>query len=96
MLSSRRRAASRSRMMNRIRLKLHAKHQMAGVFEKVEEILAQKNLAAAEREDEDAGLGHLVEEVLDLGGGHLAMVVMIEIAVHASFVAAIRQDRAGR
>jgi hypothetical protein len=75
----------------RIDLELHAKHQTAGVFEKVEEILAEKNLAAAEREDEDAGIGHLVEQVLDLRGGHLAMVVVIEIAVHTALVAAVGQ-----
>jgi hypothetical protein len=73
----------------RIDLELHAKHQTAGVFEKVEEVLTQKNLTPAEREDEDAGLGHLVEQVLDLRGGHLAKVVTIEIAGHAAFVAAV-------
>jgi hypothetical protein len=71
----------------RIDLELHAKHQTAGVFEKVEEVLTQKNLIPAEREDEDAGLGHLAEQVLDLRGGHLAKVVTIEIAGQAALVA---------
>lgn len=75
----------------RIGLELHANHQTAGGFEKVEEVLPQKNLTPAEREDEDAGLGHLVEQGLDLRRGHLVMVVMIEIAGHAAFVAAVGQ-----
>jgi hypothetical protein len=77
----------------RIGLELHANHQTAGGFEKVEEVpvLTQKNLTPAEREDEDAGLGHLVEQGLELRRGHLAKVVMIEIAGHAAFVAAVGQ-----
>ena len=74
---------------DRVGLELHAKHQAAGVFEQVEEILAQKNFAAAKGQDEDAGVGHLIEQVLDFRSGHLAMIVMIEIAVHAALVAAI-------
>src|SRR5271169_5961005 len=51
----------------------------------------QDNLGRAEGENEDAGLGHLVEQVLDFCRGHLAVVVMIEIAMHAALIAAIGQ-----
>jgi len=78
----------------RIGLELHANHQTAGGFEKVEEVLPQKNLTPAEREEEDDGLGHLLEQMLDLldlRRGHLAKVVMSEIAGHAALVAAVGQ-----
>src|ERR1700722_6655857 len=80
----------------RIGLELHANHQTAGGFEKVEEVLVltQKNLTPAEREEEDDGLGRLLEQMLDLldlRRGHLANVVMIEIAGHAALLAAVGQ-----
>ena len=78
----------------RIGLELHANHHTAGGFEKVEEVFPQKNLTPAEREEEDDGLGHLLEQMLDLldlRRGHLAKVVMSEIAGHAALVAAVGQ-----
>src|SRR5450755_1001111 len=74
-----------------VSLELHAKHQTPRVFEKVEEILAQKNFAAAEGQNKNAGVGHFIEQVLDFRGRHLAMIVMIEIAVHATLIAAVGQ-----
>ena len=91
------RAASRSRIMIALVLSFTQKvSRAAGVFEHLEKILAQENFAAAQGQNEDAGFGHLVEQVLDLRGGHLAVVVMIEIAVHAAFVAAIGQVELAR
>jgi hypothetical protein len=75
----------------RIDLELHAKHQTAGGFEKVEEVLTQINPTPVEREHEGAGAGPPVEQGLDLRRGHLAKVVMIEIAGHAGLVAAVGQ-----
>src|SRR5437879_7660696 len=72
-----------------IGLELDAKSEGSRVFQDFKKILAQENLAAAESENENAGLGHLLEQVLDLGGGHLAVVVVIEIAVNALLVAAV-------
>ena len=61
------------------------------MLEDFEKIFAQENLAAAQGQEEDAGVGDLIEQILDLGGGHLAMIVVIEIAVHAALVAAVGQ-----
>ena len=48
-----------------------------------------KIFAAAQGEKKYAGIGKLIEHSLDLGRGHLAVVVVVKIAVHAAFVAAI-------
>src|SRR5438132_1419843 len=61
----------------------------ASVLDDLQEVLPHKDLAAAEDQEEDAGLGELIEHVLDLGGGHLALVVVVEITVHAALVAAV-------
>ena len=63
--------------------------QLARVLEDLEQILAQEDLAAAEGQEEDPGVGQLIEQVLDLGRRHLAVVVVVEIAVHAALVAAV-------
>src|SRR5437773_4767835 len=36
------------------------------------------------------GLGHLVEHIPNLGQRHLAVIVMVQIAMHAALVTAIR------
>jgi hypothetical protein len=41
---------------------------------------AHEHFAAAEDQKEDPGLGQLIQHALDLGGGHFAMIVMIQIA----------------
>src|SRR5208282_1106329 len=64
---------------------------MAGVFEQLEEILAQKNFSAAESQNEDASLGHLLHKMFDLRRRHLAVIVVIEITMDAALVAAISQ-----
>src|SRR5208283_5296759 len=64
-------------------------HEAPGVFEKLKEVAAHEDFAAAEGEIENAGLGQLVEHALDFDGRHLAVVVMIEITMHAALVAAI-------
>src|SRR5271165_5350154 len=74
-----------------VRLQFHAEHQLAGVLEKLEEILAQEDLAPAEGEDEDASLRHLVEQMLDFRRSHLAVIVVVEIAVNAALVTPVSQ-----
>ena len=61
----------------------------ARVRQELEEVLPQQQLAAAEDQEQRAGRGELVEDRLDFGGGHLAVVVVIEIAVDAALVAAV-------
>lgn len=74
---------------HRIGLELDAEGERAGPLQNFEKIFAQENLAAAQRQDKDSGVSHLFQQVLDFGGGHLAVVVVIEIAVHALLVAAV-------
>src|ERR1035441_10932000 len=75
---------------HRVGLDLNGEHEPPGVFDKLKEVAAQEDLAAAESEKENACLGQLIEHVLDLGGRHLAVVVVIEITMHAALVATIR------
>ena len=53
------------------------------------EVLAQKWFTAAKRQDQGACGSRLKEHSLNLIGRHLAMIIVIEIAVHATLVAAI-------
>src|SRR5437867_12866680 len=52
---------------------------------------AEKDPAAADRQEEDARGGELIEDVLDLGERHFAVIVVIEVAVDAALVAALGQ-----
>ena len=74
---------------DRVGLDLHVEHETARVFDKLKEVAAHKDLAAAESKKKNASLGELVEDVLDFRGRHLAVVVVIEIAMHTALVAAI-------
>ena len=74
---------------DRVGLDLDREHQPARVLEDLEQIRPEENLAAADGEEEDPGVGELVEQILDLGGRHLAVIVVIEVAVHAPLVAAV-------
>src|SRR5450759_496405 len=74
---------------HRVGLDLHVEHETPGVFDNLKEVAAHKNLAAAESEKENACRGQLIEHVLDFCGRHLAVVVVIEITMHAALVAAI-------
>src|SRR5262249_54884068 len=73
-----------------VRLDLHGKQELPRVLQDIEEVRPQKDLAAADREEEDTGLGKLVQHVLDLGERHLTVIIVIEIAVDAPLVAAVR------
>jgi hypothetical protein len=70
-----------------IRFDLDVEKQAARVFYEFEKIAAHEDFAAAEGEKENSGLGKLIEHAFDFGGGHLAMVVVIQIAMHAALVA---------
>ena len=72
-----------------IGLQLDAEGQGTGALEDLEEIFAQENLAAAQGQNKYTGLGHFLKQMLNLGGSHFAVIVVIEIAVNALLVAAI-------
>ena len=50
----------------------------------------KQRLSAADRKEENACPGKLVEQCLDLGGVHFAIAVVLEIAMFAPFVTAVR------
>ena len=75
---------------DRVGLDLDVEHETPGVFDNLKEVAAQEDFAAAESEKKNACLGQLIEHVLDFGGRHLAVVVVIEITMHAALIAAIR------
>ena len=95
------RVASRLPHQDRVGLQLDVELQRAGIRQQLEEVLAQQQLAAAEREEQRAGGGELIEDVLDFRRGHLAVVVVIQVAVDAALVAPVgeievhRQRNAG-
>src|SRR5208282_2327714 len=72
-------------------LELDAEGKRARILQNLEKILAHENLAAAQSQDENAGVGHLLEQVLDFDSGHLPVVVVIKVAVNALLVAAVGQ-----
>ena len=59
------------------------------MLEDFKKIPAHQNFAAADRQIENAGVRHLIEQVLDFGGGHFAVVVVIQIAVDTPFIASV-------
>src|SRR5215470_16102844 len=65
-------------------LDLYVEQKLASVGHQFQEIAAQKNLAAAEGHNEHARFSQLIEDVLELGSGHLAVIVMIEITMRAA------------
>ena len=73
----------------RVGLYLHAEHPGPRMRQDVEKIHPHQHFAAADGEEEDPGLGHLVEHVLDLGQRHLTVIIMVQIAMHAALVTAI-------
>src|SRR5262249_19515376 len=49
-----------------------------------------QRLAATDREEENAGVRQLVEDIFDLGGAHLAVAGVVEVAMFAALVAPVR------
>ena len=86
---SRMRAAARSLSRMPFVLSLTSKPSTAGVGQQVEEVFSQEQLAAAEDQEERAGCGELIEHRLDLARRHLAVIVVIEVAVDAPLVAPV-------
>src|SRR5581483_11409879 len=54
-----------------------------------EEVHPHQDFATAQGKEERSGFGELVQHIPDFPGGHLSMIVVVEVAVHASLVAAI-------
>ncbi len=69
-------------------LELDVEAEGAGVLEDLEAVAAEEGFAAGDDEEEGAAGGEFVEDALDLGGVHLALDVVVEIAVDAALVAA--------
>src|SRR5215831_2312329 len=77
---------------DRVGLELHAELPLnPRVFENLEEILAEKNLAPTQAKNEDACICHLIQQMLDLRSCHLAMILMVEITMHTPLIAPIGQ-----
>lgn len=72
-----------------IGLDLDVEGEATGILHEFEEVPPHKHFAAAEGEEEHARIGQLIEDVLDFGGAHLALVVVVEITMHAALVAAV-------
>src|SRR5437016_4433285 len=75
----------------RIRLKTYVELQPARRCENFFQIFAKKNFSAAKREKEGAGASQLLQRIHTFARGQLAVVLVVEVTVHASLVAAIGQ-----
>ena len=76
---------------NSVGLEFYAERAGVRVLQDLEKILAHHDLAAADGQKEDSGIRHLVEQGLDFRGGHLSVIVVVEVAMDAALVAAIGQ-----
>src|SRR5580698_9679167 len=72
-----------------VRLQLYIEEQSARIFDDLEKITAHQHFTTTNRKKKNSGLGKLREYVLDLCRRHLAVIVVVKIAVHAALVAAI-------
>jgi hypothetical protein len=63
--------------------------QLARVLHQFQKITAHEDFPAAEYQKEDACFRQLIEHVLDFGGSHFAVIVVIEIAMNAALVTPI-------
>src|ERR1700685_1097443 len=72
-----------------IRLELDAERKRARTLENFKKILPQKDLPTAAGKNKNARFRHLLQQMLDLHRGHLTVIVVIEIAVHALLVATV-------
>ncbi len=70
-------------------LHLHVEQQLPRPLHDFKKVAAHQNFTAAEREKEDAGIGELFEHIDDFRRRHLAMIVVIEVAMHAALIAAV-------
>src|ERR1019366_5306784 len=61
------------------------------MLQDLKEVPADEDFPAAQGQNEDARRGHLHKQILDLGRGHFAVIVMIQIAMDAALVTAISQ-----
>src|ERR1700693_913497 len=71
-------------------LDFHVEQQLPSSFDDFKKIPAHENFPATEGEEEYAGVGELGKHVGDLRRRHLAMVIMIEVAMHAALIATVR------
>src|SRR5215469_17911143 len=73
-----------------VRLKLYTKLPFpAGILKDLEKVLSQENFPTAEGENKNPGVRQLIQQMLDLGGRHLATIVVLEVTMHTTFIAAI-------
>src|SRR5439155_14533006 len=82
---------ARGRDQQRIRLQTDVKVQPPCRRKKFFQIPAQKNFAAAECQKKRSGLCELFQRVDAFRCGEFAVIFVIEIAMNAAFVAAVRQ-----
>src|SRR5262249_21124439 len=73
----------------RIGFQFDVELQRAGILDDFKAVSANKRLATANGQEENSGGGKLIENHLDLGGGHFAVAGVIEIAVLATLVAPV-------
>src|SRR5215470_2288509 len=73
----------------RVGLDLNAKHQRARILYEIEKVPAHKDFTAAEGKKENTCVSKLAEHGANLRSGHLAVIVMVKVAVNAALVATV-------
>ena len=59
------------------------------MFDEIKKIAAHEDFAAAESDRENAYVREFLQQILYLCGGHLAVIVVVQVTVDAAFVAAV-------
>src|SRR5437870_10138368 len=69
-----------------ISLESHVEKQAPGILQDLKEITTHEYFPTAERKKQRARLGQLIQYILNFGNSHLAEIIVLQIAVNATFV----------
>src|ERR1039457_6918485 len=70
-------------------LHFYVEQQLPRPFHDFKKVPAHENFTATESEKKDAGVGELSEHIEDFRRRHLAMIVVMQVAMHAALIAAV-------
>ena len=72
-----------------VRFYFDIEQELSRPFYDGEKVPAHENFSAADRQKKYAGIGQLIEQFENFSRRHFAMVIMVEITMHAALVASV-------